>query len=260
MALHVAKYLANQAWAGKLRDLLVRLFTDFLQEILLAGSNVTVTYDEETGTFTFATAGGVSDGDKGDITVSSSGTVWEIDEEAILDVVAGKHAVPIMASSLHPRQTAGCAPLAYLSGASGQPDVPYLAFDSTSAEYAGLVIAMPSSWDEGTVTFVPHWTHPATTTDFGVVWKVRAVAVSNDDTTAVAFGTAQSSTDTGGTTSDAYAGPESSAITIAGSPAASDLVFLEIYRDPTEGSDTLAVDAYLIGLTLYVTTAAAVDA
>jgi hypothetical protein len=60
MALLVTKYLANQAWAGKLRDLLVRLFTDFLQEILLAGSNVTVTYDEDTGTFTFASSGGAA--------------------------------------------------------------------------------------------------------------------------------------------------------------------------------------------------------
>ncbi len=164
-----------------------------------------------------------------------------------------------MSSSLHPRQTNGCASLAYLTGASNQPDVPYLAFDSTAAEYAGIVIAMPSSWNESTVTFVPHWTHPAAVTNFGVTWKLRAVAVSNDDTTAVTFGTAVASSDTGGTTSDMYSGPASSAVTVGGTPVSSDLVFFEIYRDPTDGSDTLAVDAYLIGFTLYITTSAITD-
>jgi len=37
------------------------------------------------------------------------------------------------------------------------------------------------------------------------------------------------------------------AITIANSPAASDLVQFRIYRDVGNGSDTLAVDAMLVG-------------
>ena len=85
------------------------------------------------------------------------------------------------------------------------------------------------------------------------------MAISNDDTLAVSYGTIQSSTDTGGTTNDYYAGPESSAITVAGTPAAGDLVYFEIGRDPTEAADTLGVDAYLLGITIYITTAAATD-
>jgi hypothetical protein len=173
---------------------------------------------------------------------------------------AGKHCVPIVAGSMSPKQTAGCAALAYFAGASGQPDVGYLAFDASTEEHAQFLVAMPKSWNEGTVTFQPRWMHPAAVTNFGVCWKVRAVAVSNDDTLVVSFGTAQSSVDTGGTTSDAYLGPESSAITIAGTPAAMDLVLVDVYRDPLDAGDTMAVDAWLIGIDLFITTDADTDA
>lgn len=161
---------------------------------------------------------------------------------------------------MSPKQTGGCAALAYFSGASGQPDVPYLAFDPSTEEHAQFLVAMPKSWNEGTVTFQPRWMHPSTTTNFGVCWKMRAVAVSNDDTLVASFGTAQSSVDTGGTTSDQYLGPESSAITIAGTPAAMDLVLVDIYRDPLDAGDTMAVDAWLIGVDLFITTDASNDA
>ena len=172
----------------------------------------------------------------------------------------GTHMIPIMAVSMSPRQSGGCASLSYLSGASGQPDVPYLAFDSATTEYAEFAITMPESWNEGTVTFAPVWTHPATTTNFGVCWKLQGVAFSNDDALAANFGTAQASVDTGGTTSDLYVGPTSSAITIAGTPAAGDTVFFRIARVHDDAGDTMAVDAYLIGIRLYITTAAATDA
>jgi hypothetical protein len=119
---------------------------------------------------------------------------------------------------------------------------------------------MPKSWNEGTVTFQPLWSHPSTTTNFGVVWDLQAVAVSNDDGIAAAFGTAQTSTDTGGTTDDLYIGPESSAITIAGTPATGDVVFFRLSRVTGNGADTMAVDARLHGIVLYITTDAATDA
>ncbi len=170
------------------------------------------------------------------------------------------HMVPVMAGAMRPRSTGGCADLAADSAGSGQPDIVFLAFDSATTEFAQFTIPMPESWDEGTVTFQPIWSHDATTTNFGVVWGLQAVAVSNDDTLAAAFGTAQLVTDTGGTTDDLYIGPVSSAITIAGSPAAGDLVCFQVFRDHDEAGDTMGIDARLIGLRLYIGINAAGDA
>lgn len=174
---------------------------------------------------------------------------------------AGRHSIPIMASAMTPRVTNGCASLAYHEAGTDKPDVPYLAFDASSAEYAEFSILMPKSWNEGTVTFAPVWMHPATTTNFGVVWDVQGVAVDNaDQFSGATFGTDQTSTDTGGTTHAAYFGPESSAITIANSPTAECLVCFRVGRKPADGGDTLAVDAWLLGIALYLTTDASTDA
>lgn len=173
--------------------------------------------------------------------------------------IGGRHMVPIMAGSMAPSSTGGCAALATVASAANQPDIVSLDFDATTQEYAQFAIPMPESWNEGTITFMPIWSHAATVTNFGVVWDLQAVAVSNDDAIAVAFGTAQTSTDTGGTTNDLYIGPESSAITVGGSPAAGDMVFFRLSRVTGSGSDTMAIDARLHGIRLYITTAAAFD-
>lgn len=176
------------------------------------------------------------------------------------DPTAGRHAIWIAAGSITPSATGGCAALATIASAANQPDIQTLDFDATTQEYAQFSIRMPKSWNEGTVTFAPVWSHAATMTNFGVVWDLQAVAVSNDDAIAVAFGTAQTSTDTGGTTDDVYIGPESSAITVSGTPAAEDVVFFRLSRVTGDGGDTMAIDARLHGITLYVTTDAENDA
>ena len=173
---------------------------------------------------------------------------------------AGKHAIYVAAGSMSPSVSGGCAALAGVASASNQPDIRTLDFDTTTEEYAQFGVVMPKSWNEGTVTFAAHWSHAATTTNFGVAWKVQAVAVSDDDAIAVSYGTAVAVTDTGGTTNDLYTTSESSAITVAGSPAAGDMVFFRVYREPSNGSDTMAIDARLHGITLFITTDAENDA
>jgi hypothetical protein len=114
---------------------------------------------------------------------------------------------------------------------------------------------MPKGWNESTVTFQPVWT--AASGSGTVIWELRAVALSDDDAIDTAFGTGQTSTDTLLTALDVHIGPESAAITIAGSPAEGDLVVFQVRRDV---SDTLGVDAKLIAIRLFVTTNAANDA
>lgn len=135
-----------------------------------------------------------------------------------------------------------------------------LNFDTTTQEFAQFEVWFPKSWNLGTVTFQPIWSHDSTATNFGVVWALQGVARSDDDAGDVAFGTEQTSTDTGGTTDDIYLGPVSSAITIGGTPAAGDSVQFQIKRNVSDGSDNLGIDARLHGIRLFFTTSAATDA
>jgi hypothetical protein len=132
--------------------------------------------------------------------------------------------------------------------------------DATSEEYLYFTVAMPKSWDEGTLSYELVWSHAAAATNFGVVFNLYANAFSNDDPLGQNAGTPGVVTDTGGTTDDLYVSPESSAFTVAGSPAEGDTVFFRLNRVPGNGSDTLAVDARVHGIRLFYTTNAATDA
>ena len=172
----------------------------------------------------------------------------------------GKHSIPIMAPSMQPQYSGGCGALTTEAGAAGQPDFVYLPFDSTTQEYAQFFLAMPKSWNEGTVTASFIWSHASTSGNFGVTWGLQAVAVGDGDSIAANYGTAQEVTDTGGTTNNLYRSAETPAITIAGTPAAEDTVFFRLYRKPADAGDTLSIDARLHGVVLHITTAAETDA
>lgn len=172
---------------------------------------------------------------------------------------AGRHSVWVAAAAMRPSATGGCASLATIASAANQPDIATLNFDATTQEFAQFSIAMPKSWDEGTLTYKAVWSHAAAAA-FTVVWSLQAVAISNDDAIAVAFGTAQTVVDTGGTTNDLYVSPESSAITVAGTPAAEDVVHFRVARETDDSSQSLDVDARLHGIILYMTTDAENDA
>lgn len=168
-----------------------------------------------------------------------------------ISAVAGKKAIWIDASAMRPKATNGAG---FSDYDSGNVDVTLRTadFDTTTQEYAHFKMAMPEIWDEGTVTFKPYWTNTAGLTTETVVFSLAGLALGNDDALNTAFGTAQTSTDTWIAQNDVHIGPESSAITIAGTPAAGDLVVFEVSR--VVASDDLTGDAKLIGLMLYVTT------
>lgn len=193
----------------------------------------------------------------GDYLHYDEGKGWTLASAALY--AFGKQTLWVPAAAMTPRTTNGPA-TGTVEMSTNKNMVKTLDFDSSTQEFAQFDVRMPKSWNEGTVTFVPVWSHPSTTTNFGVVWAVDAVAVSDDDALDVAFGTEQTSTDTGGTTNDLYHGPESAAITIAGSPATADYVMFRVKRNPSNASDTMAVDARLHGITLLYTTDATNDA
>jgi hypothetical protein len=193
-----------------------------------------------------------------DVRYRHNGTTW-VSVASGGGTTAGKHAVSIMAGSITPSVSGGCSALTATASAANQPDVITLDFDATTQEYAQFAIPMPKSWNEGTITAQFRWSHAATATNFGVVWNIQAVAVSDDDAIATAFGTAQQIADTGGTTGDLYVTSETPAITVGGTPATGDTVFFRVSRVTGDGSDTMAIDARLHSVVLFITTDADTD-
>lgn len=169
----------------------------------------------------------------------------------------GKQTIWIPASAMLSRTTNGAAS-GSTETSSNKVMIRSLDFDTATQEFAQFSVWFPKSWNLGTVTFQPSFSQ-LTTAAGGVVFGLAGVAVSDADALDAAFGTAQTSTKTAGTANLEYLGPESSAITIAGTPAAGDRVIFQINRTVADGSDTLAQDARLHGVRLFFTTNAATD-
>lgn len=173
----------------------------------------------------------------------------------------GKHDLPLPAGSLQPRKTNGCSALAFITGATGQPDIPYLAFAATPAQYCGIAFRMPKGWDRGTVTASFQWRRASGTAAANVIWGMRAVAVSSGDSPITSHGAAAVVTAAAEGDADFAFSGETGPCTIGGSPQAGDLVFFEFFRDAdsTSPADTLVDIAWLTSVTLHYTTEANTD-
>jgi hypothetical protein len=206
------------------------------------------------GTSEAHTAGTIELGHATDTTLSRS-AAGVLAVEGVIVKNVGKETIWIPASAMISRTTNG-ASVGTVEQTTNKNMFKTLDFDTTTQEFAQFEVHFPKSWGLGTVTFQPVMSHASGSGN--IVWGLAGVARSDDDVGDVAFGTAQTSDKTIGTANDIYIGPESSAITIAGTPAAGDTVQFQINR--TVASDTLGVDARLHGIRLFFTTNAATDA
>jgi len=173
--------------------------------------------------------------------------------------IAGTETIWIPAQAFYAPTTNG-ADAQSVETTATRPELKVLDFDASTAEYAQCAIAMPKSWNLGTVTFQAFWS-PGNTNTGDCIFGVQGVSVANDATADVVFGTAQEVTDAGGgAVEDVMVTSASSAITIAGTPADDYLTFFQIYRDAADAGDTFTGDARLLGIKLFYTTDAANDA
>lgn len=158
-----------------------------------------------------------------------------------------KRAFYVPAAGMYGATTNGAASGQYES-ATNKINTKVLDFDASTEEYAWFAIPSPDYWDLSTITVKFHWTVASGSDD--VIWGAAALARSNDDALDTALGTAATVTDTVITALDLHTTSATSAITVGGTPAKGDYLFIRVYRDADAGGDTLATDARLIGVTV----------
>ena len=173
--------------------------------------------------------------------------------------IAGKETIWIPAAAMYAATTNG-ADAEQVETTATRPDMKVFDFDASTKQYTQFTIAMPKSWNEGTLTYQVYWA-PSTTNTGNCIFGLQAVACGDSDTIDVAYGTAIEVTDAGiGTVEDQQITSESSAMTVAGSPAAGEQTYFQLYRDAADGSDTLTGESRVLVVKVFYTTDAANDA
>jgi hypothetical protein len=216
----------------------------------------------DTGSSAISTTGAVRTGDinlghASDTTIARA-SAGEVTIGGVAVKKAGLENMWIPATAMTPSETNGCASLTSVETSSGRPDLIVLDFDKDSDEHAHFSVAMPKSWNEGTITFQAYWTSASTNTGT-VAWAMSGVSFGDNDlidqdygTTVVATAKAHS-----GTAEDLNISAASGNLTVANA-AADELAFFEIFRDVSQDSHT--ADARLLGVKIFYTTDTSTDA
>jgi len=173
--------------------------------------------------------------------------------------VAGKETIWVPAPAMY-GPTTNPADAAQVETTATRPDLKVFDFDASTQQFTQFTIAMPKSWNEGTLTYQVYWS-PSTTNTGNAIFGLQAVACADNDTIDVAYGTAIEVTDAGiGTVEDQQITSESSAMTVAGSPAAGEQTYFQLFRKAADGGDTFTGECRVLGVKVFFTTDAANDA
>ena len=173
--------------------------------------------------------------------------------------IAGKETMWVPAAAMY-GPTTNPADEAQVETTATRPDLKVWDFDASTQQYTQFTVAMPKSWNEGTITYQVYWS-PSTTNTGNCIFGLQAVACADSDTIDVAYGTAVEVTDAGiGTVEDQQISAESGAVTVAGSPAAGEQTYFQLFRKAADGGDTFTGESRVLGIKLFFTTDAANDA
>ena len=165
------------------------------------------------------------------------------------------HYIDIPAAAWTQSQTSGAEAKTVELGATYKKSRDVYAFDGASAESIEFDLVMDPAWSRDHLKFRFVWL-PASgaVAGEGVVMKLSALALSDDDTVDAAQGTAVEVTDTvtAGADTDEHLSPASGNVTPAGTPAVWDTIHLQLSRDPANASDTMSADLYLVKVILEI--------
>ena len=139
--------------------------------------------------------------------------------------------------------------------ATNDINVDYFLFaGGTANEAAQFKIAMPGSWDNGTIKVKFYWdaASGASAAD-GVVWGISAGALADNDAIDTALGTQVHVDDVVIAVGDMHITAATAAVTVAGTPAVDDMVVFEVERLQDDVNDDMTEDAKLLGVKIQFT-------
>ena len=199
----------------------------------------------------------LADGVDGDINVVPNGS-GELQVGGAVVKNAGLETIFVPTAAMFGTDANGADAQTVVTTAT-RPEMKLLDFDPSTIEYAQFSVAMPKSWNLGTITFQAFWS-PSNTDTGDAMIGLQGVSVANDATSDVVFGTAVDVTDTaGGAVEDVMVSPTSANVTIA-SAAADTYTYFQVRRNATDGNDDFTGDVRLLGIKIFYTTNAANDA
>lgn len=175
--------------------------------------------------------------------------------DAVLDAPVGKQTHYVPASAMIPSVANGCTDLTTTAATtSGRADISGMVFSGSADQSCQFSFELPKQWDEGTITYKVHWTSLTTADADSAVFGLAAVAISDGDSLDSAMGTEVTVTDAfASTAKQKRTSAESAAVTIAGTPAAGDTAHCIFWRRATNGSDTIAEEVTVLGVTVHWT-------
>jgi hypothetical protein len=152
----------------------------------------------------------------------------------------------LTAAGLWPALTAGSSFPNRVASATNAQNVYLVDFPTGSQLFAHAMLVMPSNWDAGTITAQFVWMVNGTTTG-NVTWRLQGCCYGSGSTLDQAYGTAQTvSSAATGTANQVIVSSATPAITLGGSPAASQFTQLRLARNGN--ADSLAATARLLGV------------
>lgn len=199
---------------------------------------------------------------KNEVLTDGASLPEDVTDELFADMlratISGRETIWIPASAMTARDTNGATPYS-VETPSHKLMLQTLAFDKDVIQYAQFQVAMPKSWNRGTVVARILTTSDAVVSSGNVIFGVQAVAFEISDTMDPAFGTAQEKV-VGAWTPLALNIVSTDPITIGGAPLINSpiydesLVVFQIYRKATDGNDDFDADSLLLGANIYYTT------
>lgn len=160
--------------------------------------------------------------------------------------IAAANQVFIPAEAMNPTTTAPCADLTKVEAGTNDVDYWVLDFDSSTDESCFFTLAMPRTWNGGSVNFVFYWTATSGSSGNTVAWGIKGRAYGNGTAIDQNYGNEIIDTDSLIATGAIHITNGTGNVSLAGSPLAGQWCQFKITRKTA--NDNLANDARLIGL------------